>query len=321
MRILEGIFSQTILAIDIETVRYKENFDDLSEDWKSAWEYKNKQDGVVPTSEELSVLWKKNASLYPEFSKVVAISLVYLNKGQLKCKSYAGENEKGILEAFAVDITMFAATTKGYRLAAHAGKFFDFPFLCKRYIANFLPIPSMLDESGVKPWDASNLCTNELWRSFGQGSGSSLQALCTLLNIPISKVDLVGDEVGNAYFRGELLRIAEYCNLDAIAEFNLFLRFKGEPIFTFEEVIYVNKGELIKKDSIFEALAKNPVITPEIHHEICETANTMTQKERTSYSKLLRAALNKTEEQLSSSEKALFSVLAGKKARTSKPKE
>lgn len=38
----------------------------------------------------------------------------------------------------------------------------------------------------------------------GTGSGSSLQALCTVLGIPVSKVDLVGDEVGAVYFEGIL---------------------------------------------------------------------------------------------------------------------
>jgi hypothetical protein len=59
------------------------------------------------------------------------------------------------------------------------------------------------------------------------------------LNIPISKVDLVGDEVGEAYFRGELKRIADYCSLDTIATFNVFRFFKKESIFSFEEVVYV----------------------------------------------------------------------------------
>ena len=81
--------------------------------------------------------------------------------------------------------------------------------------------------------------TNDLWKSFGTGPGSSLQALCTVLNIPISKVDLVGDEVGAAYFKGELTRIADYCSLDTIATFNVFRFFKKESIFSFEEVVYV----------------------------------------------------------------------------------
>ena len=84
-----------------------------------------------------------------------------------------------------------------------------------------------------------NLDTNELWKSFGTGPGSSLQAVCTVLNVPVSKVDLVGDEVGEAYFKGELERIAKYCSLDTIATFNVFRVFKKETIFPFEQVVYV----------------------------------------------------------------------------------
>jgi hypothetical protein len=77
----------------------------------------------------------------------------------------------------------------------------------------------------------------------GTGAGSSLQALCTSLAIPISKVDLVGDEVGNAYYRGEVERIAHYCSLDTIATFNVIRRIKGERIFQFDEVSYLDRKE------------------------------------------------------------------------------
>jgi hypothetical protein len=240
MKIIRNIKSENILTIDIETVRYLEKFSDLSDEWKSAWSYKNKQEGIVPSDEELGLLWEKSASLYAEFSKVCAISMTYLAKdGVLKCKTYAGTSEEKILKNFESDLTKFYSFNSAYRILGHAAKYFDIPFLCKRYMALELDIPSALDESQAKPWEMVNLDTNELWRSFGTGAGSSLQALCALLQIPTSKADLVGDEVGKAYFKGDIERISKYCSLDTIATFNVFRKFKKESIFAFSDVVYV----------------------------------------------------------------------------------
>lgn len=239
MKAISHINSADLLTIDIETVRVSENFDKTHEEFKSAWSYKLKHEGEMPSDDVLADKWEKMASLYAEFSKVCAISLTYMKDGVLKCKSYYGTDEKEILSNFAKDLGVFQKFNPNYRLLGHAAKYYDFPFLCKRYIINGIDIPNILDESGAKPWEMKNLDTNELWKSFGTGPGSSLQALCTVLNVPVSKVDLVGDEVGEAYFKGELERIAKYCSLDTIATFNVFRVFKKETIFPFEQVVYV----------------------------------------------------------------------------------
>jgi hypothetical protein len=240
MKVLQNIKSELTVAIDIETVRVVENFEDLSEGFKSAWRYKNKQNGVVPTDEELSDSWKRMASLYAEFSKICAVSLAYLDpQKNLVCKEYYGKDEKALLEALSVTLNNMQAHNSQYRLVGHASKYFDYPFTSKRYIINGLQIPSCLDTTALKPWEGMNLCTNDLWKCGGTGAGSSLQALCNVLDVPISKVDLVGDEVGSAYFRKEYERIGRYCSYDSVATFNVFRKFKQESIFTFEDVNYI----------------------------------------------------------------------------------
>lgn len=259
MKLLKDIPTKHFVAIDIETVRIVEKYEDLSPEWKSAWEYKNKQSGEVPFFEELVNSWEKTASLYAEFSKVCAVSLVFMvGEEKIKFKEFYGEDETVLLTelgSFLQRISM-GAEGKNYRLVGHAAKYFDYPFLCKRYIINSLIIPTLLDTAHLKPWESRNLCTNQdIWKMGGSGAGSSLQALCTALNIPISKVDLVGDEVGSAYYRGEVERIAKYCTLDTIATFNVIRRIKGEKVFEFDEVTEVKEGT--KKEE--EKLVLKPV--------------------------------------------------------------
>ncbi len=239
MKVLQPIQSSLVVGLDIETVRIAEKFTDLTPEFQSAWSYKNKQDGVIPNQEELCELWERTSSLYAEFSKVCAVSLSFLDqKGVLVCKEFYGENEKALLEALAITLTNMYNKSRDYRLAGHASKYFDYPFMAKRFIVNGLDIPAVLDVTNSKPWEQSNLCTNELWKVGGTGAGSSLQALCTVLGIPISKVDLVGDEVGTAFYKREFERIGRYCSYDAIATFNIIRRFKKESIFQFEDVQY-----------------------------------------------------------------------------------
>lgn len=274
MKVLKPIKSELVAAIDIETVRIAENFADLSEEFQSAWRYKNKQEGVVPSDEELQVLWQKNSALYAEFSKVCAISMAYLdNKGKLIVKEYFGTQEKELLEALGNNLDSMIAYNKEFRLVGHAAKFFDYPFMGKRFLINGLSIPSAIDASALKPWEQSNLCTNELWKLGGTGAGSSLQALCTALGIPVSKVDLVGDEVGAAYYRGEYERIGRYCSLDTIATFNIIRRWKAESIFAFEDVTYLNgysDGDVVEKAQILvlQKIFMDDTFTEEYKEEI-----------------------------------------------------
>lgn len=246
MKLLRDIPTRHFVAIDIETVRIVEKYEDLSDEWKSAWEYKNKQSGEVPFFEELSDSWEKTASLYAEFSKVCAVSVTFLSKNEdkLLCKEFFGTEEGVLLSQLGDFLNQISGSSKDFRLVGHAAKYFDYPFLCKRYIINSLTIPTLLDTAHLKPWESRNLCTNaDIWKMGGTGAGSSLQALCTSLAIPISKVDLVGDEVGNSYYRGEVERIAHYCSLDTIATFNVIRRIKGERIFQFDEVSYLDRKE------------------------------------------------------------------------------
>lgn len=271
MKLLNDILSKYFIALDIETVRYVDKYEDLSEDFKSAWEYKNKQDGEIPSYEELAVLWEKNASLYAEFSKVCAVSLAFLNEKEdkLLVKEFFGESEKDILENLAEYLQRIYFKSKDYRLAGHAAKYFDYPFLSKRYVILGLDIPTILDTAHLKPWESKNICTNQdIWKMGGTGAGSSLQALCTVLNIPISKVDLVGDEVGKAYFNKEYNRIGRYCSYDTIATFNVIRRIKKEHVFSFEEVKYLDEEALPEQPPILQRLYMSQKLTEELKQEI-----------------------------------------------------
>lgn len=242
MKEIKNIDTRYLVSIDIETVRLEDKFSELPELYQNAWEYKNKQAGEVPDQEQLEDLWIRQGSLYAEFSKVCAVSMAFLDsKGEiLFCKGLADEDEHKLLSDLTLFLNRISMGNVLYRLVGHASFYFDFPFLSKRYIINGMSIPKILDETDKKPWEKMNLDTNVIWKCGGTGPGSSLQALCVTLDVPISKVDMVGDEVGREYFKGNLVGIRDYCNKDAVATFNVMRRFKGESIFQYEDVVYLD---------------------------------------------------------------------------------
>ncbi|MCB1712201.1 MAG: hypothetical protein KDH96_06930, partial [Candidatus Riesia sp.] len=268
MQELRKIPSSSIFSVDIETVRITESFHDLSEEFQDAWSYKNKQNGEIPTLEELAELWVKTASLYAEFAKICAVSIAWADEDHnLHVREMAGEDELEILEAVHKSLTKIREGSSNSLLVGHAAHYFDYPFICKRLIINGMDLPLILDNVMKKPWDNKNLCTNDIWKMGGTGAGSSLQALCTALNIPISKVDLVGDEVGRAYYQGQFEKIGRYCSYDAIATLNVVRKLKGEDIFEFDQANYLGQ---IKKVPVLVRIYNASEISDEDRKELLE---------------------------------------------------
>lgn len=231
MTYLNNINTGNIFTIDIETVRMTEHYGDLSEDFRTAWHYKQKQNGIELTEENLSKTWEKEASLFAEFSKICAVSVAFLSKDgtRILVKEFYGPDERQILSGLADLLGKIDKASPQNRLAGHAAKYFDFPFLCKRFIINGLDIPGILDTAHLKPWETKNICTNQdVWKFGGIGPGTTLQAMCTCLGLGTSKEDMTGDEVGHAYFRGEYKRISDYCNLDVVYTLKAIMKIKKE---------------------------------------------------------------------------------------------
>ena len=149
-----------------------------------------------------------------------------------RVKSYAGDNEKLILEEFATMLNAFM-TNPMHKLCAHNGQEFDFPYIARRMLINGLPLPPVLDIAGSKPWEVKEvlLDTLQLWKFGDYKNYTSLELLCAVFDIPTPKDDIDGSMVGNVYYKEfDIQRIARYCEKDTLAIAQLILRFKGEPL-------------------------------------------------------------------------------------------
>jgi len=240
---LENINPESILFLDIETVPMVGHYDELTDRMKPLWDkkaemlIKNERSPAdeIKSAEEIF----NRAGIYAEFGKIVCISTGIIRQGSLRIKSFFGENEKEILSEFVVMLNK--ASGKSFQfLCAHNGKEFDYPYLIRRMLINDIPVPSILDLAGKKPWEVNHLDTMELWKFGDYKSYTSLELLAAVFNIPTPKNDIQGSDVARVYWEdSDLPRIVTYCQKDVLTIVNLFLKFQHQPIIQENMITYV----------------------------------------------------------------------------------
>ncbi|MBL7738175.1 MAG: 3'-5' exonuclease [Chitinophagaceae bacterium] len=228
-----------ILFLDIETVPQQPDYDSMPEDWKELWNTKSASLLKYHEGETSESLYPR-AGIYAEFGKIICISCgVIQGSGdhkKISLKSFAGDNEKILLHEFSVMLNKWFTGEPKF-LCAHNGKEFDFPYLCRRIIINELPIPSILNVSGKKPWEIAHLDTMELWKFGDFKSYTSLNLLAHTLGIPTPKDDIDGSKVWEVYWKEKnLQRIITYCQKDVITVAQVFLRMQGEVLIKSEHI-------------------------------------------------------------------------------------
>jgi len=222
-----------ILFLDIETVPQYPTFNDVPETIRPLW--LRKAENLKKSENETAADIYNRAGIYAEFGRIICISFGYLfkegNELHLKIKSIAGDDEKEILESFA-SLLNKSYSSPDNKLCAHNGKEFDFPYISRRMIINRIPLPTILDTSGKKPWEVNHLDTLEMWKFGDYKNYTPLNLLTHILDIPSPKDDIDGSQVCSVYWNdNDLSRIVSYCEKDVEALVNVYLRMKGlDPV-------------------------------------------------------------------------------------------
>lgn len=219
-----------ILFLDIETVSQKERYEDLSSRMQHLWDVKcNYWRKHASNPRTHSELYQDKAAIFAEFGKVVCISAGYLcsEEGgtQFKMKSWYGENEYQLLEAFADLISTRFSTPMQQRFCGHNIKEFDIPYLCRRMLVHQIEIPNTLNIQGKKPWEVNHLHdTLEMWKFGDFKHFISLDLLAAIFDISSPKESMDGSKVGTYYYRGQLEGIVTYCERDVLTVLKIYLR-------------------------------------------------------------------------------------------------
>ncbi|MEX2593040.1 MAG: 3'-5' exonuclease [Anditalea sp.] len=219
-----------ILFLDIETAAMAENFDEIDTRIQVEW---IKKIQLFKTENESTAeeLFFQKAGIFAEFGKVICIGVGYFvynpeeNKLQFRTKSFAAKEEHDTLLEFRELLEK-----KNWTLCAHNGKEFDFPYLCRRMLANRIPLPEILQLAGKKPWEIRHMDTLELWKFGDYKHYTRLELLATLFDIPSSKGDIDGSQVNETYYiKKDLENIRKYCLRDVEVTGRIYLSFQGLP--------------------------------------------------------------------------------------------
>ncbi len=228
---------EKILFLDIETVRSHKAYFELSDGMQKMWTHK--ADSVKIKEEDLAHPWTpeqkymERAAIYAEFGRVVCVSVGYImwedGEAHIKTKSFYGTDEAKLLLEFKQMLEH--AKMQGWKLCAHNGKEFDFPYMGRRFLLNGITLPCALQVQGKKPWESSFLDSMELWKFGDYKSYTKLELLCEAFSIPSPKSDMDGSQVGEVYWKdGNVERIARYCEEDVIATAQLLLAYSCMPL-------------------------------------------------------------------------------------------
>jgi len=234
----------SILFLDIECVSGKASFDAMTETFQKLWIAKAPQlyrnDPELPTPEDS---YKDKAGIFAEFGKIVCISvgiMVETEDGwQVRLKSYANDDEAILLAEFA---ELMNKNRRIKYLCGHNLKGFDVPYICRRFVANLMPLPRLFNVSGKKPWELDYMIdTMHMWQFGDNRAFIKLSALTALFDIPSPKDDIDGSEVGRVYWEeNDLERIAVYCQKDVLATAQVLLKYNRDPLIEEENVIISN---------------------------------------------------------------------------------
>ncbi|TAE76329.1 MAG: 3'-5' exonuclease [Bacteroidetes bacterium] len=221
-----------ILFLDIETARNTQYFKKLTPAMQEMWKHKSQFIKTENEDDTPEQKYYERAAIYAEFGRVVCISIGFVHfkkneegieEGTIHLKSFCSDNEKQILEDFR---QLLNEKFKDWKLCAHNGKEFDFPYLCRRFLINQIAIPYSLNIQGKKPWEISHLDTMELWKFGDYKSYTKLELLCNLFDIPTPKDDIDGSEVGTVFWEEKnYTRLSTYCEKDVVATIQVLLKY------------------------------------------------------------------------------------------------
>jgi len=237
---------ESVLFIDIETVPIYKDFDSLPEHFQPLWIDKSRKYSYENHPAE--DLYFEKAGIHAEFGKIVCISVGILKPNPdskrmtLRIKSYYGHDEMVILSEFKTLLDSHYHDHQKNYMCGHNAIEFDFPYIARRMMINYIALPALLDVSGSKSWDNKWLLdTMELWRFGDYKEKTSLNLLAACFGIPSPKDDISGKDVAKVYhLENDLERIMIYCQKDIVTLVRLFLRFSGQYTIEEEDVVYTS---------------------------------------------------------------------------------
>ena len=213
---------ENVLFFDIETSGIEKDFSHLSDREKDLFTKRFKKrssNGVYwggTTPEEAFV---NKSPIIPIFGKIVCISLGYIKNGEIKTKSFTGE-ECDILKNSSVHFNN--ANNLQWSLCGFNIKNFDLPWINHKFIKYDIKMPYFISLIGKKPWELNIFDLFEYVTS--NTDYPSFDEMCYEWNITSPKTEMSGDKVHEYFWSGRINEISKYCENDVKACVEMYIK-------------------------------------------------------------------------------------------------
>jgi hypothetical protein len=184
----------------------------------------------------LKALYAQKAALYPEFGKIVCISVGRIINDEIVIYTFKDEEEAVLLTRFNKRLEQWdiAERESGKQLALCGVniKFFDLRYIYIRSVVNGVkPVKGHIDLTGLKPWEVFTADLTDYWKQTSPYN-APLMCITEVLGLPSPKQDIDGSQTSEVYWKegsAGLDRIAKYCEGDVEAVVNIARRLRFDP--------------------------------------------------------------------------------------------
>lgn len=175
-----------------------------------------------------AVQYRDVAGLYPEYGKIICISVGFIKNNELQKLSFVG-NEFELLSNFSFGINKtferISSTYSDVWIVGHNVGFFDIPYITKRMNINGMLVPTFLHQAFQQPWNKKIIDTATEWRVGNTTGDATLDTICAMLNIESPKQGVVsGSNMTQYYYSSnfDVNEVANYCEKDIDTVYKLF---------------------------------------------------------------------------------------------------
>ena len=179
--------------------------------------------------------YQEVAGLYPEYGKIICISIGFIKNGNFQKVSFVG-GEYELLSNFQFGINAaYDRMQKGgdVYVVGHNVGFFDIPYLVKRMNIAGLLVPPFLHQAFLQPWNKKIIDTATEWRAGNTTGDATIDTICEVMGIESPKHGVVDGSKMTAYYYSndyDVNEVVAYCERDIDSVFNLFTKLQSLKI-------------------------------------------------------------------------------------------
>lgn len=204
-----------LFHFDIETAgNYPDYQSFLESDGRGAklFEQKFNKMGWLEKYGSIESAYKENAGIITTYGRIVCISCGYIDSdGNNRISSFYGDDEKDIVNSF--NNAMKKIEKKLFDVCGFRVIYFDIPWVLHKLTKYGIEPANILQTIDKKPWDMRVVDMSDDWR--GKFAWSySFDELAYELDVESPKAKFDGSQVHDAYWRGDINSIKEYCEKD-----------------------------------------------------------------------------------------------------------